>query len=866
MSKRLSIISALILAGFALLTAAVHRADETTPETTYSGTKTITDLTFQFGNWTGFPDGKDNKPEDFQVLTIKPSYLPGLQIGDAVKITFEAAGGQAQYIYRNSNNTEWVKAGSNEADKGGYWDIESKGPYTFEVTTDEQVNSIIEYGLFVDANGSPKVTKVEFVYNNHAEEVPDLKADKPDPTPEYTETLVWEGSQPVGKWTDQATVPASTFAHFTKVTEIKVEVSSISNDAQYQLRYGADGNANLTDADAVGFNAGPIKYTVNAGTEANLKKYGLIVKGQYYTVNKIYIIGETDGTEIPVGPGEEEEILPAYMTRTANVLWEKGKGTTDEKYSQVTFKGQSTDEIVFGSDWTTAYPVNASSPDYTDAVHIPAEMFTTVNLDDKMVVTFANFQGEGKSEGRFCFIDTDKKGFTRGTGNADNVSDYFTISSARQTRLVVNYRGAGALRNNGLWIDGKNAEIVKIELIHYDNTSLSNEDDATYPRFLGDPKQNVDQEQAGYTQERGYNVVQDNADYDPTLTSTPRRLRPRAFTNYRNGERIRFVFEKTGDDPWFRINFVRPNSSSMRVSQGLTGTDEGICTKFTETEEGLVAEYVPTQREIRALKVNGLFLDGSNLKLKEIIFGLSKIEGDIRAQDLWIHNDWVTLGHNDGKNYEGDVWYSGDVEIYVSYTHFQRAIADNWLPEGVSDYKGYRLTFHFPWAGNGANFQLYYDSERTFDSNRDPLNQFYAAAYPDQAQKVTRRADDDAIEATPESGAYHEGEMTIGDPGNNDKKNVYVDFPLDSDNVTKMSKYGFWMKGANADFQSVKLRSPMTVSGIESVSEEAAENLTVDFTQPYEAYTLDGRRVANADAPGLYIVRQGNMVQKILVR
>ena len=74
------------------------------------------------------------------------------------------------------------------------------------------------------------------------------------------------------------------------------------------------------------------------------------------------------------------------------------------------------------------------------------------------------------------------------------------------------------------------------------------------------------------------------------------------------------------------------------------------------------------------------------------------------------------------------------------------------------------------------------------------------------------------------------------------------------------------MSGYNADLQSIKLRSPMSVAAIESVSAETRENLTVDLTRPYEAYSTDGRRVADAKAPGLYIIRQGNLVQKILVK
>ena len=36
----------------------------------------------------------------------------------------------------------------------------------------------------------------------------------------------------------------------------------------------------------------------------------------------------------------------------------------------------------------------------------------------------------------------------------------------------------------------------------------------------------------------------------------------------------------------------------------------------------------------------------------------------------------------------------------------------------------------------------------------------------------------------------------------------------------------------------------------------------IDFSLPYEIYTLDGRRVAEFER-GIYIVRQGNKVMKI---
>ena len=425
----------------------INVEDPTEPDKTFSGVKEIQGLTFQFGDWTGFPDNADNKPEDFTVLWIKPSYMPGLQKGDAVRITFEEAKGQAQYIYRSSN--EWVKAGSKEADNGGYWDLTGTGPYTFEVSTDEQVASLLENGLFVDANGSPKVTKVEFIYNRHAQDVPDIKADENvDPVyPSKDGYLVWDSSLDMGgDWNVNALVPAKTIALFSTLTSIRLEISSRGENAQVQLRYG-DSSGNL-GGDADNLDSDVYDFPITAEMFATLKTTGLIIKGQNYTLNKIRIFGTVEeGVEIPVGPSseDEEELLPDYMTRTVTVIWEKGKGTTD--YSDVTFGGTAVNEIVFSSDWKSP-SATFENPDYTGSVYIPASTFSDVNLDDKMVVTFAGYGDE--SEGRFCFIDTNGNGFTRGTGDAGNVADHFAITSPRQTRLVVNYRGVGALHTIGL--------------------------------------------------------------------------------------------------------------------------------------------------------------------------------------------------------------------------------------------------------------------------------------------------------------------------------------------------------------------------------------------------------------------------------
>lgn len=84
--------------------------------------------------------------------------------------------------------------------------------------------------------------------------------------------------------------------------------------------------------------------------------------------------------------------------------------------------------------------------------------------------------------------------------------------------------------------------------------------------------------------------------------------------------------------------------------------------------------------------------------------------------------------------------------------------------------------------------------------------------------------------------------------------------------MEKLLNYGMWIEGGNADMQSVRLRSRLSVSGVESAVEDDLIDAVIDLNLPYEAYTLDGRRVADIEAAGIYIVRQGSKVVKMIRR
>lgn len=600
-------------------------------------------------------------------------------------------------------------------------------------------------------------------------------------------------------------------------------------------------------------------FTVDSDEVAQaLAQNGLYLDGDNTTISNVKFIAcgreekpEISETGTDIFANTTLNPNGSYETR---LIWKTGM--------PISSVNGTSDEIELGNDWLTNANDGGGTA-YTQAFHIPAEKFfpqtpdnedgaLNSDLDDCIVVTFSKF--DNGAQASFYFCDNNEEWFKRGVGDLESVADYFDVDhTGTYERRILNYRTVAALRTHGLYIDGTNATISKIELRNYNNEALSDD----YPRFYGNPKQDPG---SSVNEQRGYNITTDEG--TATLSwETARRIRPVAFQNYVNGERIVMVFNKISDTPRLRLEYIRPYSASMRTAQGLTGTDDGIATNFTTLEDGRVAiVYRPTQREIRALKFNGLFLSGEGLELSELTFGLS--DPDDQTQDLWIHNDWMTFGHSgEGKIYEGDIYHSGDVKIYISHIHFKRAKELNWLAQKNDEYLDYKLTFYFPWAGNNASMTLGYDSANVYDSNRDPLNRYFAAAYPgtviSQAPMLA--------EGETESGIYVENYPI---PASKPQEGVFLDIPLESDHVKKMIDYGVWLQGSDADMQNVYLRSPVSVSGIDSVNqEESLLDVCINFSEPYEAYTIDGRRVADInDAPGLYIVRQGNKVQKILRR
>lgn len=628
--------------------------------------------------------------------------------------------------------------------------------------------------------------------------------------------------------------------------EIRVYFANDGGQANFVFldsanKWNKRGDNNSTNPDWIDNILANTAYTFKIQSDvraAEMAANGLWVDGNRNSVVKVEFVynkhaeevGEIVADDQPEPPVEEGNF-------TTRVLWQEGETITSAK-------GDDT-SLVFDSNWMSRYGLQDGDEDRLDqAFHIPASKFytaeadeTNADLDDCIVVTYKSANPEGQAS--FYFKDNDGVWFKRGCGDSNTVADAYNVNGKVFYRYILNYRMVAALRHNGLWIDGNNgSEIAKVELRNYSNEALGD----TYPHFVGTTKQDLDPAKG----DRGY-VVTDEGDNRMFGWDNMKRIRPIAFTNYANGERIVFTFKKTADNARLRLQYIRPYSANMKVAQGLTGTEDGVMTVGEADENGLVdVVYRPTQREIRALKFNGLFLEGEGLELAEISFG-EENPSDMQ-NDLYVHNDWMTLGHDDGgKVYEGDLYTSDNVQIYVSHTYFKRAAENDWLAtNGYGKYEGYKLTFHFPWSG-GARLSLTYDTNNVSDINRDPLNWYYEAAYGSGLATAGLRAPGDDIPA--ESGTYYDiNDIPAG-------QNVYYHQSLTDADVRNLLNYGMWISGGNADLQSVMLRSPVSVSGVDSAVEDDLMDAVIDLNAPYEAYTIDGRRVADIEAPGLYILR-----------
>src|SRR5574344_54782 len=235
------------------------------------------------------------------------------------------------------------------------------------------------------------------------------------------ETAVYSGN-PVttGKWESYVQISASAFSDLSPGDEIYVYTSNLLSGAQGSFKLPT-GNWNGLTTDLGYFSiSGDYSCTVDASMVTNIKTYGLVVAGQYYTIDKVVI--KTSGSS----------------------------GTTTET---VIFDTQT----VTGS-WA-AYAL------------ISADKFSSAVSGDKVKVYTSSVLSDAQGS------------FKVPTGNWDGLTTalaYFSITGDYSCTLDDDM--LSNVKSYGLVVAGKNYTIEKVSIIsnvtNIDTTSTSKEDSA----------------------------------------------------------------------------------------------------------------------------------------------------------------------------------------------------------------------------------------------------------------------------------------------------------------------------------------------------------------------------------------------------
>lgn len=757
------------------------------------------------------------------------------------------------------------------------------------------------------------VKKVEYVYNTEG------GGDNPDPQPtgeSGTTTITgltktfgigWKGWNGLAdRDTDTNTsgvllikpeyMPNLKAGDAVQITFSNLIHDSTNGSAQAQFVYRNAGNTKWVKAGSKetttdGYwdvaNAGPYTFEITADNAPCLLDHGLIVDGHDCTVASVKFIWKNHETKEPT----EIQADPGPVFETAD-LWSDGENITYMENGET----KTATKITLGDTWRTLIGKTDGEADrYYQAYNIPAQVFIDLKpaIKDQIRVTFANTGSEAQAS--FYFQDMDGEWIKRSQGdsyilNTDSNGNVYCpeyyeaidpLSDGSYSLNIVNYRMLSALLNHGMYLDGINSTITKVELVR---TNSQDEFNNT-PHFIGDPKK-IDNPEGT---QRGFNVKE-----NIEVTESFKRFRPRAFTNYQNGEYITIEFaEAPAEGAWMELYRVAPVSNTHSLIQNV-GDNGNITAQHIHNVNGSYFFYYrPTMSEIVSFKTTGLFVKGTGLKMKSIEF---KDNDNNDQRHLYLLNDWITLGHTTNqagkpyKYYNGDIYRPNQHKFYISPDLILGAEQEVTLPDGKKytwfdlskldeekDKDFYHLTFDFPYIASEASLTMTWDPTKVdvAKNHGTPYAYFMdvKSFYPDdpltptdEPSEAPRRAESDSAD----NAAGDAGQATIPDPYTItlSADNNHPDIVLNKTQLQALRDYGVWISGQNADLASIRLRTKLSkvTAGVEEVAIDTPASQAIDYDAPYEAYRIDGSRVTDITVPGLYIIRQGDKVTKLLVR
>lgn len=323
--------------------------------------------------------------------------------------------------------------------------------------------------------------------------------------------------------------------------------------------------------------------------------------------------------------------------------------------------------------------------------------------------------------------------------------------------------------------------------------------------------------------------------------------------------------------------------ASIGVKTNVTGWPELTGTGFKNPAVGdAKAEWEIGADAVAELKATGLIVQGLNMTVSSIAVVTA---ADIDPNLLWEGNYEIS-GWNNGGEISPAKLQAGDVLCYT----FESAGGDNAqvIIKG-SDWKNLLGTSKitpkdmelkevyvgvteqmietcggkiFLQGDGGCVLTKITKTDKTFEpkgvlayGERVPGSQVFTTI-PEDAKEICVTFATDPEWAQICNSGWTDFELA-GEKVTNDDNTVSITYPLTADVIATVNKALEVIVNSNANVLSVKIPVAEEPAGI--------DNVAVDENAPVEYFNLQGVKVANP-SNGIYVVRQGNKVSKVLVK
>ncbi|GEM_PF-4339703 len=449
---------------------------------------------------------------------------------------------------------------------------------------------------------------------------------------------------------------------------------------------------------------------------------------------------------------------------------------------------------------------------------------------------------------------------------------------------------------DGMHIKGKNAFVTGLQILSYD--------DGTDPY-------------ADY-------VIGDLVEFDHTVDWGDFAIHEKYFNRLKIGDKIRLLFTEVGDNPQLQFAVKQDNSSWTWTDFLLTavrGTKYELdITGYTYKKKELSAELI-----LAGLKAHGLWLKGQQSKLigMQILTHKDNVEYFMYGGRNMLEapadlNSWKNEVQF-GKEFFGFIRDNDLIDVYLSdkkagaqvqfagkknleeggwstFVKYQDVIMDDYIEFPV---KAYTTSENGAFTGDEVadalrvdgmylkgksasvtGMQILYRLDPNDETVWDEVNELALGSYtlkgiyglPGKLFKTrfskAKIGDKIRIKLVRgvDVGNYQykvtteEGKVDI--TGVQKLQSEYIELLIDSEAMlSKLKNTGLWVYGSDIRLtDAILLRKSQT--GIDDIFTDKSEG--IDFTQPYEIYTVMGVRVSEMTPGAVYIIRQGTNVVKMV--